>query len=300
MDEWIKGGETLRRIPESALSGVLIFTDNRNKSKIRCMTLGNKKNTAGVPIENAIRDFVLTEGLKINKETKGLKIKESNRFGSFLEPESNDTIFLGLFEKKYIGRLSSHSKKTLYYHAAISPDGAKLAFIKPIKGSRSGKLCILKLDDSEILNILNDVSIYSDVSWSPDSKKLYYVNIDEALFVYNLKSKTAHKIINGSFLVWSIDGDEFIYGTRNEMKICDSSGNIKNTVKVTNSFNAVFSPDKKFIAYVRIFVTMPLDFTSLEISNRNGSAKRIIAGMNTELNSNFILWEKELNYGNNK
>lgn len=304
INDWLSGGFVLRTLPLETLSGEVIFSSENWKGLEKISLIRDKKRNdfAISQMHAKFRDYALSRDLKI--VTPSSKRAHSLSFVDILGYVSVEN---------YYARLTSfwdeRSKIEIGGDSSISPDGEMISFIaykhteKELKGGfmqdvyHPASLYILKTNNSELVAVIKDVHRKSKISWSPDSKRIIFTMADEFLYIYDIHLKnTITKIAKGWAGKWSSDGEEIIYisGNHHFLVLCTPSGKINNVIRGNNVLNMTFSPDRRYVVYVRqSWHQLGLERkVTLEVSTRNGSAKNTIqqqtSGIGFSMNSLFL------------
>ncbi len=314
INRWKSDGHTLRRIPNNALSGKILFPTDKQEG-IFTLSISEHDNKEFVTdvVETRIKDYYLTEEIKIIdnmgniipmtsyvSDTGILGKKIMNSVG-----KPNPSRRVPYYDRRIIGydpgnkyfvrlnELLSDNKQNIRIRCSrLSPDGEMISFIC-YKENRSigkngfikrqpgqAKLYIFATENKKILAVLDNVYARSKISWSPDSNKVIFSKYDKRLYIYNVKNKVRKFFAEGFSGVWSSDGKEIIFISPDERHVIISNeyGEIHGNIEVNNVVNIAMSPDNNFVLMARIeYYCFGMDrIVNLEVSNRNGSARNVL------------------------
>ncbi len=149
---------------------------------------------------------------------------------------------------------------------AWSPDGSKIAFIKPTyynRGSNWGVIWVMNTDGSNKVKLTDDTEKLNSPAWSPDGTKIVFRGLMNKSDIWIMNADGSKKINltnSASYYfnqTWSPDGSKIAFdsgedegGWVSDIWVMDAEGS--NKIKLTDKYSGGFptwSPDSSKIAF---------------------------------------------------
>ncbi len=147
---------------------------------------------------------------------------------------------------------------------SLSPDGTKVAVIRPDQALNSTDLWVTELGRGVSMRLTFEDGNESGAAWSPDGKKLVFARLGarrSGLYEKDSNGAGAERTLlefaGGRSVDWSVDGRYMIYSTTTLwsflLPAAETTGAERKPVRLFEDtrtlLNPRFSPDGKFIAY---------------------------------------------------
>jgi len=218
--------------------------------------------------------------------------------------KANTTYSLVIFDKNQKSTKVVTDKNGFdYYSPSWSPDGEKLIFFKAAVSERStnramtfGNLLLYSIDGGKIRELLSGELVpMIGPSWSPDGKNIVlsrlngtdYEGVD--IWTLNIESGFTEKIVGGKYMIgasqfgwfnWSPNANVVLYSDFSfvgSLYLLNLQNKKATDVSVGSqrlaSYNGLWSPDGKLIAYVTSSGKPPLpNLSVLNIQNTDGES----------------------------
>ncbi|MCL5774054.1 MAG: hypothetical protein M1536_06700 [Firmicutes bacterium] len=157
--------------------------------------------------------------------------------------------------------------------------------------SDTGNLYVLNTIDSSQVAVIKDVPSYYNISWSPESNRFLFNRTKTQLFIYDLRNKMLKIFGEGTEGAWSPCREEIACRSSDGryLIIYSISAEIISSFKVSDPYRICWSPDGNYLAYFRDFWFFDSGVSYLEISNRNGTAKKVVYEDGSSLTS-YLNW----------
>ena len=200
------------------------------------------------------KDSFISPSFCFNREKALFSMDETNNEG-----ETLSKLILYNLKKKSEEIIYKSNKRII--SPILSPDNKTIAFLSDYKWEDTYSLFILNISTKKIMKLLESNTIHgggynSNISWSPDSKGIAYSSKEGFLNLVNIKTGKTEKLIKGYNPLFSPDGKQILFSDSQYKPytplIYDFASKQVQKLNVGNNiFNAIWSPDGKYLIIVK-------------------------------------------------